>query len=89
MNRDPPTASRGIALRGPRLAVFDNALSGTELGEARAASRGNTGLGSKSAVSLSLRFGLQSMGFFYTCTGEATPLKRAAKRSIVWWSFDC
>ena len=64
MNRDPPTASRGIALRGLRLAAFDNALIGTELREARGASRGNTGLGSKSAVSLSFRFGLQSMGFF-------------------------
>jgi hypothetical protein len=65
MNRDPPTASLGRAVRGLRLAASDNALIGTELREARGASRGNTGLGSKSAVSLSFRFGLQSMGFFH------------------------
>ena len=56
--------SSGTALRGPRFAAFGHALSGTELWEARAASRGNARLGSKNAVSLSLRFGLRSKGFF-------------------------
>jgi hypothetical protein len=46
------------------LRVFYNPLSGTELREARGASRGNACLDSKTAVSLSLRFGLQSMGVF-------------------------
>jgi hypothetical protein len=51
-------------LRGPRLAAFDQALSGTEIREARGVSRGDAWLGSKNVVSLSLRFGLQSMSLF-------------------------
>ena len=51
-------------MRVPRAAAFDNPLSGTELREARGASRGNACLDSKNVVSLSLRFGLQSTGFF-------------------------
>jgi len=51
-------------LLSPRLAAFDPLLSGTKLREARGASRGNACLGSKNAVSLSSRFGLQSMGCF-------------------------
>jgi len=46
----------------PGSCSLDGALSGTELWEARGASRGNTFPG-KSAVSLSLRFGLRSMYF--------------------------
>ena len=46
---------------------FDGELSGTELREARGASRGNTLLGSQNAVSLSVRFGLQSTGFSPWC----------------------
>jgi hypothetical protein len=69
-NRESPVASPRIALRGFRFAAFDQALSGTELREARGASRGNACLGSKNAVSLSLRFGLQSRGFshWYWCS---------------------
>jgi hypothetical protein len=63
-NRETLAASLRIALRGPRLESFDRALSGKELWEARGASRGNACLGSKNAVSLSLRFGLQSIGCF-------------------------
>jgi hypothetical protein len=63
-NGETTAASPGIALRVPRRAVFDNSLSGTEFREARGASRGNACLDSNNAVSLSLRFGLQSNGFF-------------------------
>ena len=63
-NGETTAASSGIALRVPRPAAFDNPPSGTEFREARGASRGNACLDSKNPVSLSLRFGLQSTGFF-------------------------
>jgi hypothetical protein len=63
-NGETTAASPGRALRVPRTVAFDNRLNGTEFREARGASRGNACLDSKNAVSLSLRFGLQSTGSF-------------------------
>jgi hypothetical protein len=83
----PPAASPGLALCVPRPAAFDNSLSRTEFREARGASRGNACLDSKNEVPLSLRFGLQGTGLFLTGMGEASPSKRAARRSIVWCSL--
>ena len=51
----------------PGLVAFESLLSGTELREARGASRGNVLLGSQNAVSLSVRFALQSTGFSPWC----------------------
>ncbi|MEY3032537.1 MAG: hypothetical protein RLZZ622_1012 [Planctomycetota bacterium] len=82
-NGETTAASPGIALRVPRPAAFDNPPSGTEFREARGASRGNACLDSKNPVSLSLRFGLQSTGLVLSGTGEASPSKRAARRSAV------
>jgi hypothetical protein len=53
----------GDILAGPGRAVSDHPLGRTKPQEARGASRGNACLDSKNTVSLSLRFGLQSMGF--------------------------
>jgi hypothetical protein len=80
---------RGTELREARGASFDVALSETEIQEARGASRGNGFRGSDNADSLSLRFGLQSMGFFSLGTAEAASSKPAVRRRVVWCSFDC
>jgi hypothetical protein len=53
----------GSPHRSPSLALFDVALSETEIQEARGASRGNAFRGSNNVSSLSLRFGLRSMYF--------------------------
>ena len=60
----PPAASPGIALRGPRLAAVDKTRSRSEIREARAASRRNAFRGLNNVISLSLRFGLRSIGAF-------------------------
>ena len=68
----------------PQLALFDVALSETEIQEARGASRGNGVLGATDADSLSLRFGLQSMYFltdFFADRRERATSKLALRAS--------
>ena len=86
-NGETTAASPGIALRVPRPAAFDNPPSGTEFREARGASRGNACLDSKNAVFPQLALRASKHGLFLTGTGEASPSKRAARRSVVWCSL--
>ena len=55
---------RYLGMANPPATSTSRAMRGGELQEARGASRGYACRGSKNAASLSLRFGLQSMGLF-------------------------